>query len=91
MQKPIRREELAISPRLAKILINLSGAKKNNLLLDPFCVRLEVFYKKLFYGDIMSSGMILIEKLLIFLFKIYLGYQKNLQLKENIYLKEEMH
>lgn len=37
MQKPIRREELAISPRLAKILINLSGAKKNNLLLDPFC------------------------------------------------------
>ncbi|MFA5485213.1 MAG: DNA methyltransferase [Candidatus Pacearchaeota archaeon] len=37
MQKPIRREELAISPRLAKILINLSGAKRNNLLLDPFC------------------------------------------------------
>lgn len=37
MKKPIRREELAISPRLAKILINLSGAKKNNLLLDPFC------------------------------------------------------
>lgn len=37
MLKPIRREELAISPRLAKILINLSGAKKNNLFLDPFC------------------------------------------------------
>ncbi len=37
MNKPIRREELAISPRLSKILINLSGAKENDLLLDPFC------------------------------------------------------
>jgi len=35
MDKPERREELAISPRLAKIMINLSGAKEN--LLDPFC------------------------------------------------------
>ncbi len=37
MNKPVRREELAISPRLSKILINLSGAKENNLMLDPFC------------------------------------------------------
>ncbi len=37
MNKPIRRESLAISPRLAKILINLSGAKPRDLLLDPFC------------------------------------------------------
>jgi len=37
MQKPIRRESLAISPRLSKILINLSGAKPRDLLLDPFC------------------------------------------------------
>ena len=37
MKKPVRREELAISPRLAKILINLSQAKPGNLLLDPFC------------------------------------------------------
>jgi len=37
MQKPIRREALAISPRLAKILINLSGAKPHDKLLDPFC------------------------------------------------------
>ena len=37
MNKPIRRESLAISPRLSKILINLSGAKPQNLLLDPFC------------------------------------------------------
>lgn len=35
--KPERREELAISPRLAKILINLSGAKKGGIVLDPFC------------------------------------------------------
>lgn len=37
MEKPIRRSELSISPRLAKILINLSGAKKDSVLLDPFC------------------------------------------------------
>lgn len=37
MKKPVRREELAISPRLAKILINLSQVKKGELLLDPFC------------------------------------------------------
>lgn len=37
MQKPIRREALAISPRLSKILVNLSGAKPHDKLLDPFC------------------------------------------------------
>jgi len=37
MGKPVRREHLAISPRLSKILINLSGAKPGNLMLDPFC------------------------------------------------------
>ena len=37
MKKPVRREGLAISPRLAKILINLSGAKPDSLFLDPFC------------------------------------------------------
>lgn len=37
MKKPVRRESLAISPRLAKILINLSGAKEGDLVLDPFC------------------------------------------------------
>jgi len=37
MKKPVRREYLAISPRLSKILINLSGAKPRDLLLDPFC------------------------------------------------------
>ena len=37
MQKPVRREALAISPRLSKILINLSGAKPHDRLLDPFC------------------------------------------------------
>ncbi len=37
MKKPDRRESLAISPRLAKILINLSQAKPGQLLLDPFC------------------------------------------------------
>ena len=37
MSKPIRRNELAISPRLAKILINLSKIKEGETLLDPFC------------------------------------------------------
>ena len=37
MQKPTRRESLAISPRLSKILINLSSAKPRDLILDPFC------------------------------------------------------
>jgi tRNA G10 N-methylase Trm11 len=37
MEKPIRRAELSISPRLAKILINLSRVKDKEILLDPFC------------------------------------------------------
>jgi tRNA G10 N-methylase Trm11 len=37
MEKPNRRESLAIAPRLAKIMINLAGLKKENKLLDPFC------------------------------------------------------
>ncbi len=37
MGKPVRRESLAISPRLAKIMINLSGVKQGETLLDPFC------------------------------------------------------
>jgi tRNA G10 N-methylase Trm11 len=37
MGKPVRRESLSISPRLGKILINLSEVKENETLLDPFC------------------------------------------------------
>ena len=37
MKKPYRRESLAISPRLARILVNLSQVKKNEILIDPFC------------------------------------------------------
>jgi tRNA G10 N-methylase Trm11 len=37
MKKPFRRESLAISPRLARILINLSQVKEGEVLLDPFC------------------------------------------------------
>jgi len=36
MQKPVRRSELSISPRLAKIMINLSEVKKGKLV-DGFC------------------------------------------------------
>lgn len=37
IEKPMRREELAISPRLAKILINLAQLKKGDTMIDPFC------------------------------------------------------
>ncbi len=37
MKKPVRREQLAISPKLAKIMINLSQVKEREILLDPFC------------------------------------------------------
>lgn len=37
MEKPVRRENLSISPRLAKIMINLSEVKENGTLLDGFC------------------------------------------------------
>jgi len=36
MNKPVRRSSLAISPRLAKIMINLSGVKEGKVL-DAFC------------------------------------------------------
>jgi len=37
MQKPVRRENLSISPRIAKIMINLSEVKENGIMLDAFC------------------------------------------------------
>ncbi|MGY4884388.1 MAG: DNA methyltransferase [Nanobdellota archaeon] len=37
MEKPVRREELSISPRLAKVMINLSEIKEDGTLLDGFC------------------------------------------------------
>jgi len=37
MNKPVRRSELSISPRLARILVNLSQVKENETLLDCFC------------------------------------------------------
>jgi tRNA G10 N-methylase Trm11 len=37
MGKPVRRSELSISPKLAKIMINLSGISQGEVLLDPFC------------------------------------------------------
>lgn len=37
MEKPSRRPSLDISPRLAKILINLSGVKVGEKIYDPFC------------------------------------------------------
>ena len=51
MGKPFRREELSISPRLAKIMINLSEVKEREKLLDPFCgigvILLETLFQKI--------------------------------------------
>ncbi|MFH1365292.1 MAG: DNA methyltransferase [archaeon] len=37
MKKPVRREELSIPPRLAKMMINLSEIRNGEKMLDPFC------------------------------------------------------
>ena len=37
MGKPVRRESLSISPRLAKIMINLSKVREDEMLVDGFC------------------------------------------------------
>lgn len=37
MNKPSRRSHLAISPRLSKIMINLSEVREGGVLLDAFC------------------------------------------------------
>ena len=37
MGKPVRRESLAIPPRLAKALVNLSQTRQGQTILDPFC------------------------------------------------------
>jgi tRNA G10 N-methylase Trm11 len=63
MNKPERREHLAISPRLSKILINLSGVKDRELLLDPFCgvggILQEALLKKIsVYGSDIDANAI---------------------------------
>ena len=37
MAKPAPRSEISLSPRLARLLVNLSGLSADQLLLDPFC------------------------------------------------------
>ena len=37
VKKPIPRSEISLSPRLAKVLVNLSGVAPGQTLLDPFC------------------------------------------------------
>lgn len=37
MKKPVRREALAVSPRISKIMITLSEAPRKGTLLDAFC------------------------------------------------------
>lgn len=37
MEKPVRRESLSISPRLAKIMINLAKVRDEEKLVDAFC------------------------------------------------------
>ena len=63
MKKPIRRESLAISPRLGKIMINLSQVQKGGLLLDGFCgvggILIEALVKEInVYGIDKDAGAI---------------------------------
>lgn len=37
IEKPIQRKIFGMSPRLARILVNLSLCNQNSILLDPFC------------------------------------------------------
>jgi len=37
LKKPVQRSIYAIPPRLARIMINLSGARRGDILMDPFC------------------------------------------------------
>lgn len=37
MEKPVQRKIFGISPRLAKIMVNLSHCKEGKVFLDPFC------------------------------------------------------
>ncbi len=50
MHKPVRREALSISPRLAKIMINLSQVKSEGILVDPFCGIGVVLQEALIHG-----------------------------------------
>ncbi|MBU0957756.1 MAG: hypothetical protein KKF56_03005 [Nanoarchaeota archaeon] len=56
MEKPVRREELAISPRISKILINLSQAKQGQELVDPFC-GIGVILQEALIQDINVTGI----------------------------------
>lgn len=37
LSKPAPRSEISLSPRLARLLVNLSGLSAGQLLVDPFC------------------------------------------------------
>ena len=50
MEKPVRRQELSISPRLSKIMINLAGLKRKQKLLDPFCGIGVILQEALLFG-----------------------------------------
>lgn len=49
MGKPVRREDLAISPRMSKIMINLSRVKKGPVV-DAFCGIGTILYESLLQG-----------------------------------------
>jgi SAM-dependent methyltransferase len=36
-ERPVRRSDISLSPRLARLLLNLSGAVSGQTILDPFC------------------------------------------------------
>ena len=99
MEKPARRESLAISPRLSKILINLSQVKANENLLDPFC-GIGVILQEALIQDINAVGIDIdteaiqgAQKNIAWLksnykikskFNLYSGNSKKIQISESI-------
>ena len=87
MGKPVRREALAISPRLSKILVNLSGARAGDLLYDPFCGVGGILQEALIKGidvfglDIDGAAISSAEKNLKWILKEY-GLKANFNLKK---------
>ncbi|MBU2101052.1 hypothetical protein KKG83_08195 [Candidatus Micrarchaeota archaeon] len=61
VERPAQKELHSISLRLARILINLSGTKENQTLLDPFCGIGSVLQEAMFNG-INALGIELDEK-----------------------------
>lgn len=77
-----------LPPKLAKIMINLAGIKKEESFADPFCGSGTIItegallgYKNLYGSDIKKEAVLATEKNITWLKNQYLGKTQNLNLK----------